>query len=512
MAVLDDVARAYRAIHRSEPDRFEVDQAAARIEAGALTLDGYIDSQIARAETTTIPAFVFVARFGGNAPTSDYLDTVAAFAKAQYDYYVAIGSASPQLGPYEALGMAFSKTMEFNAKYGLSALADDNNFISLAYLEVFGRYVSGGAYANLKGQLDYFETLYKSAGFSASDATMQARGAVFGQLIGYQQTLPEERALVVTDEQARIFLKLAAHGASSIYGEPLENLPVAGRDIVGSSYDQDQYGWVNTIAPASSAAALRTTIYDDHVVVGVINASIGSRGLTGIDGGAGNDLIEVGGASGGSFIRGGKGNDAITVGKLGEIGSPTIDAGPGDDRIEVGLAKGTIAGGEGRDTLIVSGAAPELGISGVENASFTPAADTLMIAISNERYPTLFDLGGGKDRVYVEASFANLIVENGLIANVAAFAGFQKGAASLSIGGDVKVVIGPDVAAAASLEAAVAQIAQATASGGASAFEYAGSTNIFKQNGTAAAESGDGLIKIIGVTGITHSSDANSFY
>ena len=309
MAVLDDVARAYRAIHRSEPDRFEVDQAAARIEAGALTLDGYIDSQIARAETTTIPAFVFVARFGGNAPTSDYLDTVAAFAKAQYDYYVAIGSASPQLGPYEALGMAFSKTMEFNAKYGLSALADDNNFISLAYLEVFGRYVSGGAYANLKGQLDYFETLYKSAGFSASDATMQARGAVFGQLIGYQQTLPEERALVVTDEQARIFLKLAAHGASSIYGEPLENLPVAGRDIVGSSYDQDQYGWVNTIAPASSAAALRTTIYDDHVVVGVINASIGSRGLTGIDGGAGNDLIEVGGASGGSFIRGGKGND-----------------------------------------------------------------------------------------------------------------------------------------------------------------------------------------------------------
>ena len=136
-------------------------------------------------------------------------------------------------------------------------------------------------------------------------------------------------------------------------------------------------------------------------------------------------------------------------------------------------------------------------------------ATVTTVSISTTRCTAGSDRGAGPS---VEASFANLIVENGLIANVAAFAGFQKGAASLSIGGDVKVVIGPDVAAAASLEAAVAQIAQATASGGASAFEYAGSTYIFKQNGTAAAESGDGLIKIIGVTGITHSSDANSFY
>ena len=122
-----------------------------------------------------------------------------------------LGSASPQLGPYEALGRAFGSTSEFQARY---ASGTDAGFVSQAYHDIFGSPASSAAHAALSTQLSYFEALYKGSGYSEQQAEVQARGAVFGQILGHAASDANESY----HDSASVVLTGFANGDTASYG------------------------------------------------------------------------------------------------------------------------------------------------------------------------------------------------------------------------------------------------------------------------------------------------------
>ena len=124
--------------------------------------------------------------FTGQAPTSSELDAFATFAHWQRDYYAAMGAADPELGCYEALGLAFSETHAFQVRFGG---ADDSTFITAAYAQAFGFSAGQAQIEHFQAQLDYFQALYTSAGVSVDAAAIRARGAVVGQMLGHAAAL-----------------------------------------------------------------------------------------------------------------------------------------------------------------------------------------------------------------------------------------------------------------------------------------------------------------------------------
>jgi hypothetical protein len=425
----------------------------------------------------------------------------------------------------EALGRAFSATEAFQAKFGVSAISAGTSFVDAAYREIFGRGASSDAFANLKGQLDYFEGIYIAAGIPAGDAAIQARGAVYGQMIGYQQTIPAERALTVSDEQARAFLSVVAKGDTSAYGASLEGLPVAGREIDTGTISNAPTLLPFAIAPNADIAETRTTIYGDHITGSIALAIWASEGgpaasmpapattfsssttspVTRRSGaGSGNDTSLYSRARRASveqLVDGGSGNDVIALGLPYRTAPPNLASQPTPSS----------TAGLGNDTLTLHARGYNLDIKGVETIVGSSADDILRVAISSEAIPTSITLGAGRDALSLAPELANLVLANGAVSSLASITDFVKGTDSLALYGYGQPVAAPvGVAAAASLTAALGLVAAATPIGSWMSFEYGADTYIFKQNGDIGLASGDGLVKMAGVTGLTIGSDSGS--
>lgn len=130
--------------------------------------------------TTTIPALIVANFFEGVTPSLERLADLSAFAQLQFDYYSLMGVGQPLLGPYEALGRGFGETEGFRAKYG--ALTDD--FVATAYAEVFGRAPNAAQVQHFNAQVEYFVSIYVPAGIPAETASLLAKGAAIGQMLG----------------------------------------------------------------------------------------------------------------------------------------------------------------------------------------------------------------------------------------------------------------------------------------------------------------------------------------
>lgn len=176
-----DVEVAHRNILRLEADPSYVAATTAEIQHGTISFDGYVESLIDTAATSTIPALVFVDFLEGQTPSHDRLDNLAAFGKTQFEAYQNFGAMDPTLGPYEALGYGMSETSAFQNKYGSLG---EGAFISKAYQDVFGRAASAAQSAHFQSQIDYFQSIYAQAGIDAAQATTLAKGAVLGQMVG----------------------------------------------------------------------------------------------------------------------------------------------------------------------------------------------------------------------------------------------------------------------------------------------------------------------------------------
>lgn len=134
------------------------------------------------AAKTTIPTLIVTDFILGSTPTSGKLQSLADFSLAQYNAYAAAGVGDPSIGPYEALGLGLSGTAEFIAKFGSGS---DTSFIRATYREAFDRDPNDTQIAHFQSQLAYFRDLYLGAGVDPNAATLGARGAVVGQILGF---------------------------------------------------------------------------------------------------------------------------------------------------------------------------------------------------------------------------------------------------------------------------------------------------------------------------------------
>jgi hypothetical protein len=210
--VLNQSGTAYRGVVRLDAPTGVAETIGSGIVQGKFTFDTYVDALIKAADHSTVPALLVAGVVTGTIPTSEKLDALTAFAQQQYDYYAnVLGSASPQLGPYEALGRGFASTSEFQGRYGDGT---DANFVSKAYLDIFGSSASSAAQSALMSQISFFEALYKGSGFSEQQAEIQARGAVFGQILGYAAGDANESY----HDSASVVLTGFANGDNSSYG------------------------------------------------------------------------------------------------------------------------------------------------------------------------------------------------------------------------------------------------------------------------------------------------------
>jgi hypothetical protein len=210
--ILNKSALAYRAVVRTEAPAGVAETVGVGLAQDKFTFGNYIDALIQDVEQSTIPALLIPGVISGEIPTSEKLDALTVAAQQQYDYYKnVLGSASAELGPYEALGRGFASTSEFQAKY---AAGTDATFITSAYIEVFGASANAAQQASLQSQIDYFESLYQGAGLSAAQASLQARGAVFGQIVGYAAA---DRDGAYHD-RAEVLLTGFANGDTAGYG------------------------------------------------------------------------------------------------------------------------------------------------------------------------------------------------------------------------------------------------------------------------------------------------------
>ena len=134
------------------------------------------------AAKTTIPALIVTDFILGLTPTSAKLQSLAEFALTQYNSYAAAGVSDPSIGPFEALGLGLSKTPELSANFGSGS---DTSFVLSTYREAFDRDANISQVVHFQSQLTYFKELYLGVGIDLTAATLGARGAVVGQMLGF---------------------------------------------------------------------------------------------------------------------------------------------------------------------------------------------------------------------------------------------------------------------------------------------------------------------------------------
>ena len=114
----------------------------------------YEEQLIERAETSTQAALLISQIVLGKVPVNGAkLDSLAAFAQDQFDYYSSLGVARPELGPYEALGRGFASTPEFAA---LSNGKEDGQFVTDVYVLAFGNGPTSPQVQHFINQIEYF--------------------------------------------------------------------------------------------------------------------------------------------------------------------------------------------------------------------------------------------------------------------------------------------------------------------------------------------------------------------
>ncbi len=278
MATAAEIQTAYKALYRADLNA----TVAKAIADSGIALDAYIARELPSVSATTQAAVAIVSFITGVTPTSDKLDALKVDADKQVAYYTSIGAANPSLGAFEAFGRALSVDSTtkagFTSSYGALSTAD---FINAVYAKVYGVTPSAAALASLTGQIDYFTKLYTDAGLT--DASLQAKGAVLGQIVGYAFTTSAS-ANSLLDNQVVAALTAAASGDATVYGKALPPDPSSLGKTITLTAGND------TVSPTSTSADFKSTTNNDTINAGT--AGFWAATDT-IDGGAGVDTLNA---------------------------------------------------------------------------------------------------------------------------------------------------------------------------------------------------------------------------
>lgn len=118
--------------------------------------------------------------FTGLTPTQARFEALSVEVAKQEASYGASGVKYPELAGYEALGKGFA--IAYPSAVDITVAS--RPFFGAAYEKAFGHLGYSAQVDHFIAQETYFKGIYAAAGFSASDAAIQARGAALGQLIG----------------------------------------------------------------------------------------------------------------------------------------------------------------------------------------------------------------------------------------------------------------------------------------------------------------------------------------
>ena len=131
----------------------------------------------------------------GVPPSATELNVLNQFTTAQYAYGQQIRVMDSTIYAYQALGVALASTAtHFQNSFGSSNLSypasptGDAQFAADAYSSVFGHAGTPAQVQHFVDQLNFFETLYTTAGGfgNASNIDLLARGAIYGQMLGIE--------------------------------------------------------------------------------------------------------------------------------------------------------------------------------------------------------------------------------------------------------------------------------------------------------------------------------------
>ena len=156
-----------------------------------------------------------------------------------------------------------------------------------------------------------------------------------------------------------------------------------------------------------------------------------------------------------------------------------------------------------------SGGVPNTVVLSAYNDSV--AVDLLGASVST------FTLGAGSDvfKLYENGvsapRFSNLSVANNKVTTFATLTDFEKGVDHVDLGTVIPAVTtGISAGSATTLEQALINASSQVSANGTGVFEWNGDTYIYHQDATVGVNTGDGLIRLVGVTGLTVGTGASS--
>ena len=156
-----------------------------------------------------------------------------------------------------------------------------------------------------------------------------------------------------------------------------------------------------------------------------------------------------------------------------------------------------------------SGGVPNTVVLSAYNDSV--AADLLGASVST------FTLGAGSDVFKLYANgvsaprFSNLSVADNKVTTFATLTDFEKGVDHVDLGSVIPAVTtGVSAGSAATLEQALINASSQVSANGTGVFEWNGDTYIYHQDATVGVNTGDGLIRLVGVTGLTVGTGASN--
>lgn len=173
------------------------------------------------------------------------------------------------------------------------------------------------------------------------------------------------------------------------------------------------------------------------------------------------------------------------------------------------------------------------GAAAVEIGSFAPSAMDNVVILSEgndvlgaylyAQVRASFTLGGGADLLKITsaappnasglvAALANLRVVEGQVDTYATVTDFQKGVDRIDLGALISQVAAMSPpGGAGTLAEALTAVSGGLAAGGTAVFEFGGDTWVYRQDATVGVNSGDGLVRLVGVTGLSLGTGPGSF-
>lgn len=215
-ALLQSVQSAAVAILRTTLSTDQAQSDAGKLASG-MTMGAYLAQLVEKAQDSTIPAVIVYDFVFGTTPDSAHLNALAPFVNTQIFSPGYQATNDPRLGGYEAMGLGLATTPQFSSLFSQGA---DSSFITSAYNTAFGRAPLAAQVDHFLDQIHYFEGLYVSAGIDSPTASIDARGAVLGQIIGIAASEANNHLALAAEN----YLVAVANGTAS-YGSPLLGSP-----------------------------------------------------------------------------------------------------------------------------------------------------------------------------------------------------------------------------------------------------------------------------------------------